>query len=541
MEDRELDSLLERFGSNVLVYLLNLDPDSSVDDQLSGALNDGQVVALSILRDVAPASFPEADAWVRDSMRDSMLASWLCEQAGDDTRACVLRSMSGGAVSRPTSDDPVAAAILKLLPAAYPVMLLPRVGMNMSGMELLTPSYSHPDSPLAKAAMLADPDLRALFTEVSGTSISAPYVTAFGGNAIQDWAFPCIALGHAWFRARLDHLTPTPDDVARSLEGTLSDLRGLGRGEAMKVSVRVGLSGVKLPSGHPGFSVDGVRVRPAEPRDGWLAWRFNDDADTVAGIADDGTQQSVRYSGDLVVELSVEWLTHLGAGDFDKGWPRHLLEGQEKLSQAVDDIRLALALIPSKQDDPVLAQRSWTAVFEPTSIAPTSSWLSREYNLRIRPRTLLSEEVDDWRRFLERAVAADLTHVRIAVKRTLQALGERSEFHDILIDSVMAWENLFGARSDTLLRVTGSLAVLLGGDSADRQALLKEFKSLYDLRSAIVHGSAEIGPDDAVRSDRATKIALSAIRTLLISRQDLLDEPDGARRSNRLLVLGPPA
>jgi hypothetical protein len=116
------------------------------------------------------------------------------------------------------------------------------------------------------------------------------------------------------------------------------------------------------------------------------------------------------------------------------------------------------------------------------------------------------------------------------------ALGERNSPEDVLIDSVIVWENLFGANGETSLRVSGSLAWLLGADAADRRKLKQEFNQIYSLRSKIVHGSADMKPADVEKAEKALDVAARALRVLFERRPDLLQESDSASRSIRMLL-----
>jgi hypothetical protein len=62
----------------------------------------------------------------------------------------------------------------------------------------------------------------------------------------------------------------------------------------------------------------------------------------------------------------------------------------------------------------------------------------------------------------------------------------------MLVDAVIVWENVFDAKQETTMRVTSSLAWLLGDSVQDKQAKQRTYKTIYELHSGIVHGSREL-------------------------------------------------
>jgi hypothetical protein len=97
----------------------------------------------------------------------------------------------------------------------------------------------------------------------------------------------------------------------------------------------------------------------------------------------------------------------------------------------------------------------------------------------------------------------------------------RAEPADRLVDSVIAWENLFGtSEGEPRLRISAAMAWLLAGDAATRrEALQLEIKGIYDARSKIVHGAAASDdprlPDEA---SRALALGLDSLRVLFSER-----------------------
>jgi hypothetical protein len=119
----------------------------------------------------------------------------------------------------------------------------------------------------------------------------------------------------------------------------------------------------------------------------------------------------------------------------------------------------------------------------------------------------------------------------------LQAVAERNSPENVLVDAVIVWENLFGASQETTLRISTALAWLLGKDASDREGLQKKFKSLYALRSGIVHGSARVKVGEIPAASKETvAISLSVLRELFENRPHLLAVASSEARGNALLL-----
>jgi hypothetical protein len=152
--------------------------------------------------------------------------------------------------------------------------------------------------------------------------------------------------------------------------------------------------------------------------------------------------------------------------------------------------------------------------------------------------TQLSEEecvaVEDFCRLID---ANWSSAVDIAVRRVLSAAQVRTDPSDRLVDSVIAWENLFGtSEGEPRLRISSAMAWLLAETAASRAELQRELKQLYDDRSKIVHGGTF---DEAAISEKATRaldLALSSLGTLFGARSDILSLPDGSARSLKLIL-----
>ena len=89
---------------------------------------------------------------------------------------------------------------------------------------------------------------------------------------------------------------------------------------------------------------------------------------------------------------------------------------------------------------------------------------------------------------------------------------------DSIVDAVIVWENLFGVGETHELsyRISMNMASMLGRTPADRIALQKEIKGLYDKRSQLVHGVKSLRPEELGQlRDRSKELTLTALRAML--------------------------
>lgn len=124
------------------------------------------------------------------------------------------------------------------------------------------------------------------------------------------------------------------------------------------------------------------------------------------------------------------------------------------------------------------------------------------------------------------------------MKRLLSAVTSRRDSNDALIDALIAWENIFGTRTETTFRVTASLAKILSETPEERVELQRELGKLYQVRSSMVHGAKEPDPDSAAKNrERVIRVAIAALRALYLERPELLSmSPED--RSKRVLLEG---
>jgi hypothetical protein len=132
--------------------------------------------------------------------------------------------------------------------------------------------------------------------------------------------------------------------------------------------------------------------------------------------------------------------------------------------------------------------------------------------------------------------------LQIGMRRLLKAAAERDDPVDVLVDAVVAWENLFGSVPETVFRVTGAMAILLEPeDLAERADILKQLKTIYDHRSKLVHGAIDVGSRsfglDVVRREaaEALTIGLDAYRRVL-NHDELPTIATSEKRASRLLL-----
>jgi hypothetical protein len=148
--------------------------------------------------------------------------------------------------------------------------------------------------------------------------------------------------------------------------------------------------------------------------------------------------------------------------------------------------------------------------------------------------------MDAWGAWLGAVGTDTLSHVNLAATRTLRAFTERRNQDDMLIDAVIAWESLFGAKTESTLRVSGALACLLYPPGQDRADAQKRYSGIYNSRSEIVHASPTKRTTPLVIAENAreaAQVAIRALRVMLRDRQDLIPL-ESASRGLRLLLEG---
>lgn len=121
----------------------------------------------------------------------------------------------------------------------------------------------------------------------------------------------------------------------------------------------------------------------------------------------------------------------------------------------------------------------------------------------------VSHEIEKWSSIIHECHTSTID---IAVNRLTQALSYRLDKADILIDSVMAWENLLGTSTEVAFRVTAALSKLLEPDIKQRQLLRKSLEKIYNLRSRVIHGSTVDSSEIDKYATEAVAYSLNALR-----------------------------
>jgi hypothetical protein len=178
-------------------------------------------------------------------------------------------------------------------------------------------------------------------------------------------------------------------------------------------------------------------------------------------------------------------------------------------------------------------------ISELTPLRSPSGASSPRYVARLgqpEPRFLSHDECASIEKWSQRLAESYDPAIEIAVRRTISAVAERDDPQDGLIDAVMAWENLFGASTETTFRVTAALAHVIEPDRVKRVARRRALARTYAARSRLVHGAQLDSADVAARREEATEAAISALRGLFLRFPRLIARYSSEDRSNLLLL-----
>ena len=448
----------------------------------------------------------------------------------------------GGVVNDLESKDDLELAIVELARDIYPSFLLPPEDtgvpmMRTESFRVTTGLFKHPANKRFQDAVLRDEMLAKLFDQDdphSGPSVMV-YRSTFQGNGLQLWTLAGQVLQSVWRERVSDEPLSIRDFMLQSLE-RWRFIKAAISGKKQSVGARIAFAGVRLPGGGNRDFGGGVTVREVSPRERSLAPESI--KDQLNGTDADGNQVSINYDGDLVAVVQHPYLVRVDKephGEARMGFPAELT-AENPLENVSTRLRLSLVLAV-KRAHRVQIVPTWRAIDDPLSHGYNMGWNDAKQAVNLMPTQLTEDEVAAWKKWYGLLANKKTDKLNLAISRVIRAIGERRDPVDVLIDSVIAWENLFGSKEgEPTLRVTASLALLLEDDYAKRRKLRTRLGKIYALRSDAVHGTAMPDGEQIALCNEALEIALKALQAILEKRSDLLEEPDSTARSLRLLL-----
>jgi hypothetical protein len=390
----------------------------------------------------------------------------------------------------------------------------------------------HPVLQACVAALKADPQLRALVPDDAG--MQAFVMFSRGGSRISIDSLPLAIIDAAAAEVLFSGTPLTPGAVREKVLINLARVREGIAGRPIPVLNLVGYSGIPLPEGKT-ISTPWGQIKAASAPD-WLMPR--------AGFAF-GLNPLAQIGVTAILEMTSE--EQLVISHDAQPWmdPKRFQAVSER-SQRIATELLPLALALATADDPLRPQPLWQMPITPWSLGRGwSGWLE-PYNLRQRSRPLEDDdlrEIERWSRLVNDNYHQEVSFVG---RRIVTAIGARWTPEDVLVDAVVAWENLVGGGPETTFRTSTAMACLLEEDPRARLPLQHRLEKIYGARSAVVHGrhdertwrlaagTEKVGLDAV--ADEALQIAMRGLKTMMVKRPDLvsINAPERSRR----LVMG---
>lgn len=524
--------LLPVYGDSFLRHVLALDGGASDLNTIN--LTERQVQVCALLRQLLATAPHDEHGFGRFSALGN-LARWQDESNSSLVNA--LRLHAGGDLPQiPDTDDELLKALFALARDAWPSFLIPppRAMPATFWASSSVAVFSHPETLSAARHFLTDASLRNLFPEApSGAAlaeldqeglvaISSHWMgTAGRGGSQQLISLLGILISNARLAALMDDGDDSWDGLVRALPQVVTSLRRLSTGDVVDVPCLIAFHGAALTGA---ASIELPNGRLIEPRP--------HDRDYLLPESETATAIFVTSYPLRILDIRVWRPGETPAG----GTANFEIVGsaQQSFQRGIDLTRLAV-LLASPEGARWALSESARVVLDPTSPGGVSSWTGRKYGVgHGELDQAAGKSINDWWSTLQREHRESLD---IAMKRVLDAAGNRSDPIDGFVDAVVAWENCFGTNTETTFRVTGAIAALLVTASGDeRLAQQRKLKRIYDKRSKVVHGALQPSPQDATSlRDEALDTAITCLRRLYRERTDLLPLKS-EERSLRLLL-----
>jgi hypothetical protein len=531
--------LYAHLGEELLVYLLNLDPEhvSRIRGDSSIALSENQesVLAQLLVMDNALNEMEEHGYLVAFNWRSRLI---LIDEATGLTIGNIARQVAGGSLPVvPRGLSEIENLLAELSIATYPALLFkePDSPFELGSSFSL---HSHPLSNRFQEIARADPHLGLLFdadNPTTGPGGSTVRSTGQGGTH-QLWGFAEKLIGSGWRLARSATVNPNADDLVAAALESLRTVRTAVSGAPITVPARVGITGVLLPDSVDHLDLGWGRLRRADARDD-LFVRATPLEGQLSSISAEGEEVLINYSGDLALEIEIPYVVKLQELDYNVPWPKELMIGPQMIEEYLENLRLGL-LLAFPDLKPVIAP-TWRVVQDPFMHGIGISWSDVSRTPGLSALQLTGDQPREWEEWTKRVGEHRIPTIGVAIRRMLASASERLSPDDVLVDAVIVWENLFGAKAETTLRVTSSLAWLLGDSADDRRTRQSNYKKIYASRSDVVHGAAIVRPGQIQEyALQAVAISIEALRAVFTTHADLLAFKNSEERSLQILHEG---
>jgi len=534
-----LEWLVTAVGNETLAYLLGCDavdiPKYASGESRPSNVQNEIVDTLSLLRRNMPSEMDE------DSINEAV-QGWLMQVNQDKIIAGRLHEHACGSGASPATDDELESTLAALATDVYASFLFPpdpRIPLiaQFSNIHLTRAMFQHPAFKAFLEAVLEDPVMAAGFAtkvEHSGRT-GMLYTNAGTGGTLQLLLVAEQLLSRAWRRLESGHQSPAA--FAQQAVDELRLARDLMAGETRPVPAKIAFTGVLMPADVQ-LRLDCGVVRAANESDRKLAPESL--KGQLSGTGADGVSTLINYDGDVILHYEFPYEIRFAEPGTSDLSPRLIgfMQPPTKFASAVTRLRFSLMLAVDRSSRAQLVQ-TWQSIDAPLAPGSSLSWSDPREGAGITPTQLTEAEVAAWGEWYQRLNTTDVARIELAVGRVLRAIAERREPSDVLIDSVIAWENLFGTKEgEPTFRITTCLAILLEESFESRDELRKRLTRIYRLRSKVVHGGGNLEGDEYPLCQEALDVAIRAIRVLVSNRSDILELPDGAVRSARLLLGG---
>ena len=530
----------EHLGEEALLYLLAVD-----EDQLHDRLGDVGS-PLSAEQEAVLGQLVLIDEQMRTWQQpEEMLSQEWSRRLAERHESIelslgnVARQISGGdLVAAPDGLGALEECLARLSLECFPALIVKEPEGPFGRIGLPASLFRHPLNLSFQELVMQDAELARMFPdkdESAGRSGSTIRSSGQGGGH-QLWTFADALVASGWRLARVKSVGPTPKELLESVLEGLSIIRRAVSGDDTTIRARVGLTGVLLPDSVDRIDLGWAVIRKADERDEQFIKVTSLEGQLTTTTAE-GQNVVINYSGDLVLEFEVPYLVRLGQFDIAAGWPDELQVGYRKLEEIIQNVRLGL-LLACPDVRPILIP-TWQVILDPLTQGTGAGWSDAKQTPGLTPTQLTEAQASEWKIWATNIQTHRIPTIGVAIRRMLASIAERRSPDDVLVDAVIVWENLFGAKTETTLRVSSSLAWLLGNSAADRRTRQTRYKKIYGVRSDVVHGAAAVNPTQLQEfSTEAVQISIDALRAVFGTHTALLKIATSEERSLHMLHEG---